>query len=276
MIKDLLLVVSDDAERPAAQDYAVSLAFAYEAHLAGAAIVHDLVVPGTVFDAAAAGLLAEFRAQSEAAAAKDIAKFEEKCRRERLKSEALTLDARTIGAGQMLALTARRYDLTIVRQSAPDEDDDNQVLAEAALFSSGRPVLIVPYMHAKPYKLDRVCVAWDGGARSARALSDAMPFLTRAKQVEIVTVTPDTKDVEAPGAGIARHLARHGVNVAFKNLITDSTTTIAAKILSNATSEGADLLVMGGYGHSRLRQFVLGGVTREVLESMTVPTLMSH
>jgi nucleotide-binding universal stress UspA family protein len=275
MIKDLLLVISDNAEQPAAQDYAASLAAAHDAHLAGAAIVHDLVVPGTVFDAAAAGLLAEFRAQSEAAAAKNIAKFEEKCRREGLKSEAFTLDARTIGAGEMLALTARRYDLTVVRQSAPDEDGGSQVLAEAALFNSGRPVLIVPYAYDKPFKLDRVCVAWDGGARAARALSDAMPFLTRAKQVEIITVTPDTKDIEVPGAGIARHLARHGVDVALKNLIADKT-SIAAKILSNATSEGADLLVMGGYGHSRLRQFVLGGVTRDILASTNVPTLMSH
>jgi nucleotide-binding universal stress UspA family protein len=276
MIKDLLLVLNDNPEHPAALNYAASLASARGAHLAGAAIVHDLVVPGTVFETAAAGLLSQFRQQSEAAAAKAIARFEDKCRRDGIAAEAFTLDARLSSAGDILARAARRYDLTIVPQSPPDSDRDSDMFAEAALFNSGRPVLLVPYAHNKTFKPDRIYVAWDGGTAAARSLTDAMPFIERAKAVEVVTVAPDAKTPGAPGTGIARHLARHGINnVEVRNVVADNI-TVAAKILADASSRDADLIVMGGYGHSRLREFVLGGVTREVLASTSVPVLMSH
>lgn len=275
MIKDLLLVL-DENERPVALDYAASLASACGAHLAGAAIVHDLIVPGTMFDVAAAGLLAEFRQQSEAAAAKAIARFEEKCRRDGIAAESFTLDARLSSAGDVLGRTARRYDLTIVPQSPPDSDRDSDTLAEAVLFNSGRPVLLVPYAYNKPFKADRVYLAWDGSAPAARSLAQAMPFLARAKAVEIVTVTPDAKTPGVPGTGIARHLARHGIdNVEVRNVVADNV-AVGTKLLADAADRNADLVVMGGYGHSRLRQFVLGGVTREVLASTAVPALMAH
>ena len=124
--------------------------------------------------------------------------------------------------------------------------------------------------------LDRVMVCWDGSRAAARAVGDALPFLKKAKQVEIVIVStkPNEKD-EMPGADLGQHLARHGLKVEI-NQITSPDIDVASTILSHAADFSTDVIVMGGYGHSRLREFVLGGVTRGMLESMTVPVLMSH
>ena len=121
------------------------------------------------------------------------------------------------------------------------------------MFESGRPVLLVPFVHKAPLSLTRVLVAWDGGRTAARACADALPFLTQAELVEVVTVDERREKPDTPiGTGIAETL------------------------LSYAADAGADLLVMGGYGRSRLREFVLGGATRGILEAMTLPVLMAH
>jgi nucleotide-binding universal stress UspA family protein len=121
-----------------------------------------------------------------------------------------------------------------------------------------------------------VLLAWDGGRTAARAVGDAMPFLEKAKQVEVVIVgAKPPKSDEVPGADLGEHLARHGITTTVKR-ITAPDNNVASTILSHAADSSADLIVMGGYGHSRLREFVLGGVTRGLLESMTVPVLMSH
>lgn len=150
------------------------------------------------------------------------------------------------------------------------------MIVEGALFGSGRPVIVVPYIQRKGLKLDRVVVCWDGSRAAARATGDAMPFLTRAKKISVVTVgAAPAKSEDVPGADIAQHLARHGRNVEVQRLVVADIDTTSA-ILSYVADAGADLIVMGGYGHSRLREFVLGGVTRGILGSMTVPVLMSH
>ena len=150
------------------------------------------------------------------------------------------------------------------------------LIVEAALFDSGRPMLVVPYIQRNGLKLDRILLCWDGSRSAARAAADALPFLRCAKLVEVVTVASEpAKSDEMPGADIAHHLARHGVKVELKRIVT-AETDVASTILSHAADSSADFLVMGGYGHSRLREFVLGGMTREILASMTVPTLMSH
>jgi nucleotide-binding universal stress UspA family protein len=149
-------------------------------------------------------------------------------------------------------------------------------MAEAALFQSGRPVLVVPYIQRTGLKLDRLLVCWDGSRSAARAVGDAMPFIVRAKATEIVMVANEAaKSDEMPGADIAHHLARHGAKVEVKRIVSIET-DVASTILSHAADSSADFLVMGGYGHSRLREFVLGGATRGILASMTLPTLMSH
>ena len=119
-------------------------------------------------------------------------------------------------------------------------------------------------------------LCWDGSRTAARAAADALPFLTRAKAIEIFIVeTGKLKSDESPGTDIASHLARHDLNVSVERTVAGDI-DVASVILSHAADVGADMLVMGGYGHSRLREFILGGVTRAILGSMTVPTLMSH
>ena len=171
---------------------------------------------------------------------------------------------------------ARQFDISVVAQAEPDAVGPERLIVEAALFDSGRPVLIVPYIQKTPLKLGRAMACWDGSRSAARAIADALPFLARAKAVEILTVTGEAgKSSELEGTDIAHHLARHGVKVEVERQVARDI-DVASVILSRVADTNADLIVMGGYGHSRLREFVLGGATRGILGSMTVPVLMSH
>jgi nucleotide-binding universal stress UspA family protein len=136
-------------------------------------------------------------------------------------------------------------------------------------------VLIVPYIQTDGLRLNRVMVCC-GSRNAAHAIADAQPFLTRAKAIELVTVvSADIKSDEMRDVDIARHLARRYLKVEVKN-ITATDLDVPKAILSHAADTSADFIVMGGYGHSRLREFILGGATRGILATMTIPTLMSH
>ena len=135
----------------------------------------------------------------------------------------------------------------------------------------------MPYIQKAPLKLDRVMVCWDGSRSAARAIADAMPFLERAGLVEVVIIVANERDkqYEIEGVDMGQHLARHGLNVDVKR-IDYGNLDVPDALLSHAADYDADFIVMGGYGHSRLREFVLGGVTRSILRTMTAPVLMSH
>ena len=143
-------------------------------------------------------------------------------------------------------------------------------------MAAGRPALVVPYIGAGKTIGARPMVAWDGGREAARAVNDAMPMLERAKSVVVLTVNPKKRDHgQEPGADIALHLARHGIKVEAQHLeVRDM--SVADTILSRMADQGIDLLVMGAYGHSRIREWVMGGTTRQIFANMTVPVLMSH
>jgi nucleotide-binding universal stress UspA family protein len=150
------------------------------------------------------------------------------------------------------------------------------LIIEAALFDSGRPVIVVPYIHKDPLRLDRVMVCWDGSREAARALGDAMPLLRRARAVDVVVVTTERpKSDEISGADVAQMLAHHALKVELQRIGAPDA-AVANSILNHASDTAADLIVMGAYGHSRLREFVLGGTTRAMLTSMTAPVFMSH
>jgi nucleotide-binding universal stress UspA family protein len=137
-------------------------------------------------------------------------------------------------------------------------------------------VVVVPYIQKDGLKLDRVLVCWDGSRPAARAIADAMPFLARATAVDVVIVASTReKSDEIPGVDMGEHLARHGLKIEVKRIVSTDV-DVPNTILSHAADSGADFIVMGGFGHSRLREFVLGGATRGILAAMTVPTLMSH
>jgi nucleotide-binding universal stress UspA family protein len=274
MIKDIVANLSVGASRDVAPDFAVSVAATFDAHLTGVAFRYEPLAP--VADGFPAKAMQSQRIENEKAAKAAVAKFDEVARRAAVSAESRIVDVPVASAHNVFANIVRRFDLAIIGQPEPHKPALERLIVEAALFDSGRPVLIVPYIQRAGLKLDRVMVCWDGSRSAARAVADAMPFIVRAKAAEVVIVTSEpTKSNEMPGADIAHHLARHGTKVEIKPIVT-AEIDVTSTILSHAADASADFLVMGGYGHSRLREFVLGGVTRGILTSMTVPTLMSH
>ena len=277
MIKDIVTNLSLRDSPDVAVHFAVSVAAAFNARLAGIAFIYEPIIPVMIdMYGIPPDVIESQRVENERAAKAAVARLDEASRSVGIAAEAHMLDAAVATAPGVFARLARRFDLSILGQPEPEQAALDRLIVEAALFDTGRPVLVVPYIQSAGLKLDRILLCWDGSRSAARAAADALPFLRRSKLVEVVTVAIEpAKSDEMPGADIAHHLARHGVKVELKRIVT-AETDVANTILSHAADSSADFLVMGGYGHSRLREFVLGGVTREILTSMTVPTLMSH
>jgi len=276
MVKDLVVNLTVGSDRDVAAQFAISIAEAFEAHIAGIAFAYDPVVTPTVMDGLSAATWIESqRSESRGAAQVAIDAFERAARQARLSAEPRLIEASLGSAATLFGRIARRFDLAVVGQRDPDRGTPDDLILEAALLESGRPVAVVPYIQRRGLTLDRVLACWDAGRNAARAIADAMPFLHRSKAVEVVTVASGDRGDDFPGADIGQHLARHGLTVDVKRLVA-ADIDFADAIMSYAADCGADFIVMGGYGHSRLREFVLGGATRGMLGEMTVPVLMSH
>ena len=276
MIKDLVVNLSASDGADPASDYAISVAEAFQAHAFGIAFAYEPILPPSVMGGLPPEIMESQRAEGENAATAVIARFEESARRAGLSAQSRMIPTSLAGAADVFGRIARRFDLAVVGQAEPDTVAPQELIIEAALFESGRPVLVVPYIQKQGLKLDRVLVCWDASRNAARAIADAMPFLRRSKAIDVIVVaTERPKSDELPGADIAHHLARHELEVDLKRIVSGGT-DVASTILSYAADSAADFIVMGGYGHSRLREFILGGATRGILSAMTVPTLMSH
>jgi len=174
----------------------------------------------------------------------------------------------------------RCADLIIASQDDPDDPESyvGDFFPENLIMSAGRPVLLVPYASSVTSPGAHVMVGWDGSREATRAVHDALPFMRAAKTTTIVTINGarDEPRPRIPGADVATLIARHGVNVEVKDIEVASDASIGDALLSQASAIGADLLVMGAYGHARWQELVMGGATRTILKSMTVPVLMSH
>jgi nucleotide-binding universal stress UspA family protein len=275
MVKDIVVNLGLGARDPTC-DYAISVAEAFEAHVLGAAVSYEPVIPGNVFGGIPPEIIDGQRRESENKARAAVSRFDQAAKRAGLSSETRILRTTIAEAADQLGRIGRRFDLVVVGQPDRTNSAPDQVIDETVLFESGRPVIFVPFIQKGGMTLDHVLICWDGSRAAARAIADALPFLKKAKQVEVLIVSEKpNKANEIPGADLGQHLARHGLKVEIKH-ITASDIGVAPTILSYAADSGTDMIVMGGYGHSRLREFVLGGVTRGMLESMTVPVLMSH
>jgi nucleotide-binding universal stress UspA family protein len=175
----------------------------------------------------------------------------------------------------ILSKLARRFDLSVFMQSEPNGVDNDDMI-ETSLFQSGRPLIVVPYIQKDGLKLDRVVCCWDGSRAAARAINDALPLLVRATTVDLLIVLNEKTNLnEIRGAEIAKHLARHDVKVQIVP-VPAADIDVTNAILSYVAEVSGTLIVMGGYGHAKLREVILGGVTRDMLKSMTVPVFMSH
>jgi nucleotide-binding universal stress UspA family protein len=272
------ILVHIPSERPARPviDVAVALTIARRSHLDAVAIGYESMgAVGMVVDggaAVAAVMDAEQeRARERANAA--VAVFEIEAKLAKIAYGIRTFAAMPAEAGQTVGELARLYDMTIVLQPESSQPSYDNEVPQQILFSSGGPMLMVPYIQREPLDAHHVGIAWDGGRLAARAVRDAMPFLMGAQAVTVIAVNEEAGETSSDQ--LAAHLGRRGIAVRIQRLTADRS-DVQGAILSVAAESRMGLLVMGGYGHSRLHERILGGVTRSMFDSMTVPVLMSH
>ncbi len=275
--RTIVVHIGADARRKERLDIASGLAAAFDAHLVGLFALTELMVPFAVGGNAGAVIDAEQRWRDDVAkeAKRD---FDAAVARAGVqKSEWRRSDRGALGA---MRLSARYADLAVVGQHDPDRSAEERMpgfFVEDLVLSAGRPVLAVPYAGHFASVGSRVLVAWNTSREAARAITDSLPLLQRARSVEVVAFEPQRGGADhgaEPGADIALYLARHGVKVTAARQ--QAGIDVGSQILSRAADTDADLIVMGAYGHSRGRELVLGGATRSLLEAMTVPVLMAH
>ncbi|MFT5659190.1 MAG: nucleotide-binding universal stress UspA family protein [Gammaproteobacteria bacterium] len=275
-IKDILVQADNSDAFESRLHYSIALAQSHHAHLTALYTVPRYAIPaytGISIDPAIFQTVIEGERQE---AKKIQQKFETITANAELNVE-WRLEEGDIT--HYLSLHGRYFDLVIVGQSNPDWGDDAFFgVADDLIIGLGRPGLVVPYVGAEPKAPKRILVAWNASRTATRAINDALPLLKNADFVEVMSINPEKNNAsegDIPAADISLHLARHGVKATAK----ESHTKDLSKgdlILSHAADIGADLLVMGAYGHSRFRELVLGGVTRQLLKQMTLPVFMSH
>jgi hypothetical protein len=282
-LRDILIVLDGTPRDSVKLEVALALARRHGAHLTGLCVQEHLMPADMSY--ALGGYpdlwaLPEFarqlEAQTAATAARIEAGFREALRREDAAGEWI-LDTGPLVPS--VVHSARLSDLVVLGQADPDNPGpvSARALVEDVLVSAGRPVLIVPYAGRFDTLGTCALIGWTNTRESTRAVHDALPLFDPEGKVTVLSVETEAPDPDAlPTADIAEHLARHGLTVtATRTVVTDGLAPADA-LLDYASDLGADLLVVGGYGHSRTREMVMGGVTRDLLRHMTVPVLMSH
>ncbi|OAN53722.1 universal stress protein UspA [Paramagnetospirillum marisnigri] len=273
-IKDILVHVDGSARGEARLELALALAAEHEAHLV-ALHVRGRTQYGKL-------LAVQLGADMDGILARDDAELAAQAQAQveaRRGNGAVSLEWRDVvgDTADTLALHGRYCDLVVIGQTAPD-DMNGRPLADNLVLAMGRPVMVVPHSGTFPSIGRRVLVAWNGSREATRAIHDALPILARASSVRVIAVNPGhgmSGHGELPGADICLHLSRHGVNAIGEHIRSDEVDA-GAMLLNRAMDEDCDLVVMGGYGRSRLREMVLGGATHHLLQHMTVPVLFSH
>jgi nucleotide-binding universal stress UspA family protein len=277
MIKDIIVHLEHQAARDPACDFAVTIAEIFDAHLAAVAFAYAPDFPRSVMLEIPADIVARMIAESEKAALAAIERFDAGAKRSLISAEHRLLKLVGASAPAVLSTLARRFDLGVFMQSEPNGVDNDDMI-EVSLFESGRPLIVVPYSQKDGLKLDHVVCCWDGSRAATRAFNDGLPLLVKATTVDLLVVLnekTDTSPNEIRGAEMAKHLARHDVNVQIVT-VQAADIDVTNAILSYVADVSGTLIVMGGYGHAKLREVILGGVTRDMFKSMTVPVFMSH
>ena len=274
-IKDILVHVDSTNKSDARLSIASEIAERHEAHLVG---LHVKPFPFIPTSPEAGDFYAQFIEDQQRAIDHDADVAENKYNAA-LRKTTVSQEWRVVSGypSDVVRRHARYADLIVVGQENPEADGQASDLPNGTLRSTGRPVLVVPNESNVKTFARNVLVAWDAGIQATRALHDAMPLLVGAENVTVMAVNPkDTGDHGAdPCSDICLHLARHGVK-AHAWPVTSTESNAESLLLKRAFEHGSDLLVMGAYGHSRMREFVFGGVTAHVLQNMHLPVLMSH
>lgn len=276
--KTMLVHCDASKAKPKCLQVAVDLAQKFDARLVGLHARVPFEMP-SFYDDGGFGMGPLIEAHEERVKAdEEISRgyFRDAVKGKSVTSEWQVMDGRVEDA---VMIRARYADLIVVGQSAADNAFATPAnLPESVAMASGRPTLVVPHIGASKPIGNKIMLCWNASRESARAAADAMPFLEAAKQVTILVVEPRPSGEghgEEPGADVATWLTKHGVNVVVQRECA-ADADVGSVILSRAADLDIDLIVMGVYGHSRLREWVLGGASRTLLETMTVPVLMSH
>ena len=275
-LKDITVIVDTGGERRAAK-LAADLAQTTGAHLTGIALAVDPMVP--VYTVAApipTDFIVAAHEQGVADAKAALAAFDAIGSAAGVTSEGRIAESIT-GDFSSVIRNVILTDLAVVGQDDPDRAEPlRAALIEALLFQAGLPTLLVPYAGPRGFSADKVVIAWNGSSQAARAVRAALPLLAMAKSVLVAIVDEGAPPADRiQGADIGTYLARHDLDVTVRT-IANAHEGAGQAVLKLAADEGATWMVMGAYGHSRIRQFLLGGVTRHVLANATIPVLMAH
>lgn len=280
--KTIVVNLNHEARAEAMVAAAAHLARKTEAHVAGLYVMPPLFMPSDVVLPMGADFYEQQIAEHKAQAARVKAVFDNLTQGEPFVTEwrvAGEVRSAYEAVADGVIVASRAAELLIVSQANDGEAPPMLTdIPQRAALESGRPVLVVPTAWDARKFGDTIAVAWNNSREAARAVFDALPLMLTAKKVRLISAG-DTGSGESaaalPGADIAATLARHGINVE-ATTISDGGRHAGIALLEQCATDGTDLLVMGAYGHSRMREFILGGVTRHVLKTMTLPVLMSH
>ena len=278
--KDILVHLDDSKACASRIEAAIALAKRQEARVSGVALALKSTISTYIGVDIPSSLTTAQQEIVERAANSAVAKFEQAAKDAGVECSSSIMKCSATKAPARLSFLARHSDICFLGQPNPDEAGSafKESLLESVMFASGRPVYIVPYIGRPELKIRKAVIAWDGGKKAVRAVHDSIPLLQGRNEVIILIINPEKRGSahgDKPGADIAAHLQRHGITTRIE---TQSHVEIPADtmILNFLSDEGADLLIMGAYSHSRLREKAFGGVTNTILHQMTVPVLMSE
>lgn len=276
----LALLANTNPDPTAAVRYALDLSGSARAHLTARIVVPSLIIPTMGYPIHAVASQMQAMIEQEDVERRKLAEqmaamIQAEAERLGVVAAVEVLCAVYDPPTPHLTRMARASDICIMLAPPSTEPQQRAILVDM-LFGCGGPLLLIPVNSEKCGPINKAMVAWDGGACAARAVRDLLPLLVGAELVEVVSVLGE-KDIgeEASGSDIARHLARHCGEVSV-NVLPVLEGGVAATLFQHASLARADLMVMGGYGHSRLQEYVLGGVTRDTLARTDIPTLLSH
>jgi nucleotide-binding universal stress UspA family protein len=276
--KNILVYLDQGASNKERVNTAIAIAIAHSAQLTG--VVVNALPNSSILKRLGIGKSDALMEQARVDAQVTIERFELQTDKAGVEADTQVIECLEGKAPEKLARMARIFDLSIMRQANPDKPNASFIaeLSEEVMFSSGRPVFFMPYIGAHNIPCKTGLIAWDGSKAATRAVHDALPILEMMEKVTILIVDADKiehyTDLK-PGEALSRHLSAHGINNVVSRIPRGQTST-STVILNEISDTGADILVMGGYGTPKLREIMLGGVTRTLFECMTVPVLMSH
>jgi nucleotide-binding universal stress UspA family protein len=274
-MKDILTYIPPAKRQPQLLDYAISLASKLRAHLEGTAFTFLPELSG-VYATMPGKFYAAIQKQSEKDVDDASRRFIELAKGACIEHGIRSYTATPDDATRVFGRAARCFDLAVVPQYDSENAPFFNPSFEDTIFLSGRPTIFVPTIHKGTAALNRILVCWDGDRSAARAAADALALLARSSNVDVLQIEAGvTRFSECGASDFCKHLDRLGIGNDL-HLLPLADTDAGAAILSFAADCSSDLIVMGGYGHARAREMVFGGATREILNSMTVPVLLSH